>query len=231
MQDLDQKEYIERLKGIQVELPHLLDAVAEKERRFFEAVSSLEDRLDKSVHSLAASGMDKSGIGVWVIGCGPGEEAYTAGILLQENPDVGDFYVLGSDISENSLEVARRAVYPAEKTANVPLELKKKYFLKSKQQGESLVRVIPELRRRFSFRQINYARDFALREEMDIIICRDTLAYFQPPVQEVLIRKFCSFLTCGGFFLSGMHDDLSRMRVPLDRVGAGIYRRQEVDGQ
>lgn len=96
--------------------------------------------------------------------------------------------------------------------------------------GDSLLRVIPELRGKFSFRQINYAQDFTLREEMDIIVCRDTLAYFQRPVQEVLVRKFCSFLTCGGFFLSGMHDDLSRMRVPLVREDTGIYRRQMEEG-
>ncbi|MFO7817140.1 MAG: CheR family methyltransferase [Desulfovibrionales bacterium] len=224
----EQQQYIENLKGIQVELPYLLDAVSDTQKKFFENQDSLQAGLDMCIEEIFSSRAG-SELAVWVIGCGQGEEAYSVAMMLNEHPAAFDFHVLGTDISEDSLEIARRAIYDAAKIKNVPLPIIKNNFLRSRQKEKDLVRVAPEVRNMVAFRQINYARDFTLREQMDIVVCRNTLFYFHPSVQEVLLRKFCEFINPGGFFISGNNEDFSRMRVPLLEIDENIYRRDAED--
>ena len=224
----EQQQYVENLKGIQVELPYLLDAVSDTQKKFFANQDSLQAGLNICIEEIS-SGRADSELAIWVIGCGQGEEAYSVAIMLDEHPSVFDFHLLGTDISEDSLQVARRAIYDADKVKNVPLPVIKNNFLRSRQKDKDLVRVAPEVRNKVAFRQINYARDFTLREKMDIVICRNTLFYFHPSVQEVLLRKFCEFINPGGFFISGNNEDFSRMRVPLIEMDENIYRLETED--
>ncbi len=223
--DENGKDYLQSLKGIQLELPYLLDAVSGMQGDFFENKDFLKSNLHRAIKILLAS--EETGqLGVWVLGCSTGEEAYSVAILLEEYPEDFDYYILGTDISEEDLDVARKAIYDEKKIDVMERDLKEKYFLRKKDQQSTQVRLMPEIRSKVSFRQLNYARDFSLREEMSLAVCRNTLSYFNKTIQEGLIYKFCTFLHSGAFFLTGISEDISGMRVPLVFESEGLYRRE-----
>ncbi|MBI1920539.1 MAG: protein-glutamate O-methyltransferase CheR [Geobacter sp.] len=165
----------------------------------------------------------------WSAGCSTGEEPYTLAMVLQEfagSLPGFDFKILATDISTLVLEKAHQAVYPEERVHPVPLHLKRKYFLRSRDRSAGLVRVVPELREKVCFRHLNFmADDFGLREEQDIIFCRNVIIYFDRPTQERLLQRLCRQLAPGGHLFMGHSETLSGLNVPLTAVYPTVYRK------
>ena len=71
-----------------------------------------------------------SRVKVWSAGCSSGEEAYTLAMLLSEyarrQPGF-DFAILGTDVSNNVLEMARSGIYEESLVEPVPAELRRRY--------------------------------------------------------------------------------------------------------
>jgi chemotaxis protein methyltransferase CheR len=165
---------------------------------------------------------------VWSAGCSTGEEPYTLAMVLQdfaEHCPGFDFQILATDISTRVLETARLAIYQEERTGPVSLNRKKKYFLRSKDRKEGLVRVTPELRKKVQFRWLNFmGENFGLQDKFDIIFCRNVIIYFDRSTQEGLLRRFCGHLSsCGHLFL-GHSETLSGHGLPLRAVYPTVYR-------
>ncbi|WOI45629.1 CheR family methyltransferase [Acidovorax sp. BLS4] len=78
---------------------------------------------------------------------GPGEEPYTLAMVLSEfasrNPGF-DFQILATDISTRVLDKAQAAIYQEEQVEHIPLNLKKRYLLRSKDRNSGLIRIVPE---------------------------------------------------------------------------------------
>lgn len=166
---------------------------------------------------------------VWSAGCSTGEEAYTLAMVLNEFAEsvAGfDFQVLASDISVRALEAARLAVYAEERTDPVPIHLKRKYFLRSKDRSAAQVRVIPWLRRKVQFFRLNFMEDdFGMREKFDAIFCRNVIIYFDKTTQERLLQKFCHQLSPCGYVFLGHSETLGGLDVPLTMVYPTVYRK------
>lgn len=166
---------------------------------------------------------------VWSAGCSTGEEPYTLAMVLQEfaegSPGL-DYRILATDISTRVLEKAHQAIYPEERAHPVPQHLKRKYFLRSRDLSAGLVRITPALREKVRFRHLNFmADDFGLREEQDIIFCRNVIIYFDRPTQERLLRRLCRHMSPGGHLFMGHSETLSGLDVPLTAVYPTVYRK------
>lgn len=166
---------------------------------------------------------------VWSAGCSSGEEPYTLSMVLGEfaaGVAGFDYRVIATDICTEVLEKARLAVYREERAAPVPLHLKRKYLLRSRERSEGLVRVVPELREKVRFRRLNLmADDFGMEERVDIIFCRNVVIYFDRPTQERLLNRFCDQLCAGGYLFMGHSETLNGLDVPLTQVYPTVYRK------
>ncbi len=166
---------------------------------------------------------------VWSAGCSTGEEPYTLAMMLHEfkaGYDDFDYQILASDISTKVLEKAEQAVYCEDRVAPVPLQLKRKYLLRSKDRESGLYRIVPELRAKVRFRRINFMEsNFGMVEKMDIIFCRNVIIYFDRPTQEKLLKRFCTHIAAGGFLFMGHSETLSGFELPLVQVCPTVYRK------
>ncbi|HEY6839265.1 MAG TPA: protein-glutamate O-methyltransferase CheR [Geobacteraceae bacterium] len=166
---------------------------------------------------------------VWSAGCSTGEEAYTLAMVLNEFAEGNtgfDFQVLASDISVRALEAARLAVYAEERAEPVPIHLKRKYFLRSKDRSARQVRVIPALRRKVHFARLNFmADDFGMVEKFDAIFCRNVIIYFDKGTQERLLQKLCCQLSPHGYVFLGHSETLGGLDVRLSMVYPTVYRK------
>jgi chemotaxis protein methyltransferase CheR len=166
---------------------------------------------------------------IWSAGCSSGEEPYTMSVVLNEfkrlNPTF-NFSILGTDISNQVLERAAKGVYPEQKIDFVHLDLKKRYFLKSKDRHNPTVRVRPELQMHLSLKYLNLMdNSFDIKETYSSIFCRNVLIYFDRTTQEKVITKLCQHLEPGGYFFIGHSESLSGMNVPLQHIKPTIFKK------
>jgi chemotaxis protein methyltransferase CheR len=219
-------EYVFSEEGLRTELIHMIDAVTTNKTDFFREA----DHFDFLLNRLLPDRKKKGGapFRVWSAGCSTGEEPYTMAMVLEEHRRTDPSFawtLMATDISTKVLTLAMEGIYEMEKIMPVPLEYRKRYFLKSKDPNRSLVRVKPELRKRMDFRRLNFMdEDFGLRETFDMIFCRNVLIYFERMTQEKLLRKFCDRLAPDGYLFLGHSETLTGMDLPLRSIAPTIYR-------
>jgi len=221
------REYVFSEEGRESELPHLIDVVTTNKTEFFREASHF-DFLNEELLPQWTAVHQPGRLTVWSAGCSTGEEPYTIAMVLAEclaGQSGWDFEILGTDISREVLDKAARAVYRQDATGKVPWNLRSRYFMRSKDPKKKLVRIVPELRRKVGFRQLNFMDPFSFREKMDLIFCRNVIIYFERAVQEELFGKLARCLKQGGYLFIGHSETLSGMDLPLRQSKPTIYRK------
>ncbi|NCD24247.1 MAG: chemotaxis protein CheR [Deltaproteobacteria bacterium] len=220
-------EYLQTLKGLEVELPRMVDAVTTNTTSFFREPKHFEFLTTTILPEWTKRNPDRA-FSIWNAGCSSGEEPYTtAMVLLDYGERVGPlrFSILATDISTDILHKAARAVYEEEKIGTIPLDFRLKYLLRSKDRNKRLVRVAPEVRNTVGFRRLNFMDDFQFRECMDLIFCRNVMIYFDKKTQHELVQKFCDHLKPGGHLFIGHSESLSGTGLPLRQLAPATYQR------
>jgi chemotaxis protein methyltransferase CheR len=224
----DYCDYLFAPEGQEKELVQMLDMVTTNKTDFFRE----PDHFAHLTQQVLPDWIKKHPglpLSIWSAGCSSGEEPYTLAMVLSEfalkNPGF-DFRILATDISTRVLEKAKTAIYPEASVEPVPKELKKKYLLRSKDRTSGMVRIVPELREKVRFRRLNFMdEDFGMREQLDIIFCRNVIIYFDRPTQEKLLQRFHRQMKMGAFIFMGHSETLSGLDVPLVSVFPTVYRK------
>jgi chemotaxis protein methyltransferase CheR len=217
-------------EGIKNELVPLIDVVTTNKTDFFREPAHF-DFLNKNILvKIGVSGISRK-LKVWSAGCSSGEEPYTLAMILQDFAEKCygfDFSILATDICTTVLKKAALGIYQIEDVDPVPLELKRKYLLISRDRSKGMVRIAPELRRLVEFRRLNFMDDdFGISEPMDIIFCRNVIIYFDRQTQEKLLNKFCRHLAPGGYLFLGHSETLNGLDVPLMQVYSTVYKKKK----
>jgi chemotaxis protein methyltransferase CheR len=222
-------DYVFSKDGINNEIIHMLDVVSTNKTDFFREPVHFDylqaNVLPEFVQQKAASKTIK----VWSAGCSSGEEPYTISIVMAEfaerNPGF-DFSIIGTDISTQILQKAIDAVYKEDRVAIIPLELKKKYLLKSKDRLNPTVKISQNLRRKVRFGRLNFMdNQYDVPETFDVVFCRNVLIYFDRDTQEKVIQKLCTKLRSGGYFFLGHSESIMNMDVPLRQIKPTIFQK------
>ena len=210
------------------ELIHMIDVVSTNKTDFFREPNHFEFLKTVALGSLTRS--STSPLKVWSAGCSSGEEPYTIAMVINEFLGAGsafDFSILGTDISTSILRKAVNAIYTEERVSGIPLEVKKKYFLRSKDSEKQLVRIVPKVRSKVKFQRLNFMdSDYpSVPMDFDIVFCRNVLIYFDKPTQERVINRLCAHLKPGGYFFLGHSESIMDMKVPLKQIKPTIYQK------
>lgn len=223
-------QYIEYLfsdAGAAKELTPLIDAVTTNKTDFFREKAHFDYLVNTVLPELDP--FQRSNFSVWSAGCSTGEEPYTLAFILNEYftpARATQFTIYASDISMDVLKRATEGVYPAESAEVIPLELKKKYLLKSKNSDSQLVRICPEVRRQVNFIYLNFmSGEYDVPGNLDAVFCRNVLIYFNKGVQEQVLSRICEKIRSGGYLFLGHSESVMGMSLPLERVAATIYRK------
>ncbi len=150
------------------------------------------------------------------VGCSTGEEAYTLGIVLDQEAHAfeGGFRVVGMDRAETALAVARAGVYPASVGADLPSAIRSRYFEAS---GSDALAVSARLKKQVSFATRDVMNGVP-PGQYELIVCKNMLIYFgeqaRARVFEVLLRA----LSPSGALL------VARSEVPLVRALGHDFR-------
>jgi len=172
-------------------------------------------------------------INCWVAGCSTGEEVYSLAIMLEEEGLYERATILGTDIDPRVVETAREGVYPIERarefTRNYQLAGGRESFAGYYSAAYGLASMVPALKRNVRFR----AHDLGRHEspgQMQLILCRNVLIYFQPALQDRVVRLLHGSLVRGGFLALGSKESLrftgSAEAFEELEDGARVYRRR-----
>lgn len=224
------KEYINYLftpLGKVEELVPMVDAVTTNKTDFFRGPDHFEFI---AIHALPEFHERKiSSLRLWSAGCSSGQEPYTAAIVLSEYKaahSAFDFSILGTDLSMDILKKAVNAVYAEEQIRDIPQAYKAKYFLKSRNPENQIVRIVPALREKVTFDQVNLmVESYPVPGKFHIIFCRNVLIYFDRATQESVINKLAAKLEKGGYLFIGHSESLTQMDVPLKQIRPTIFQK------
>jgi len=226
------KEYIDYVfsnEGLNGEIIHMLDVVSTNKTDFFREPVHFDFLVHTALPELTQQKATNRTIKIWSAGCSSGEEPYTIAIVMadfaEKNPGI-DFSIIGTDISTQILQKAAEAVYKEDRVSIIPLETKRKYFLKSKDRTNPTVKVSPNLRKKVRFGRLNFMDNhYDVPETFDVIFCRNVLIYFDRETQARVIQKLCEKLRPDGYFFLGHSESIMNMQVPLKQVKPTIFKR------
>jgi len=211
-------EFIEVLERDPAEFEQLCNAVLINVTAFFRDGVPWDTVTTDIIPRLLESKGADAAIRVWSAGCASGEEAYTLAIVLAEVLGHEAFRervkIYATDVDEHALAVARHAVYGAHAVEGVAPDLLEKYFGRH----DSRYTFRKDLRRFVIFGRNDLVQDAPI-SRIDLLVCRNTLMYFNAATQARILARFHFALSDKGYLFLGRAETLlthNTMFSPVD---------------
>lgn len=190
------------------EMGALVDILTTNETYFLREEYQLKAFREEILPEMLKKKKDKT-IRIWSAGCSSGEEPYTLAMLVLEAslPSDWKIEIIGSDISQRVLQVARRGVYSNSSFRVMPDEYRERFFHKDE---SGKYHVNDELKEKVTFGKLNLldSQRINLIPTMDIILCRNVIIYFNNETKRRVIDNFYNKLNDGGYLLLGHSESL-----------------------
>lgn len=135
---------------------------------------------------------------IWSAACSTGDEPYSIVMALSRHLPLSKIQVIATDIDKQVLEKAKIGLYSKKSIANVPNDLKKRYFKKN---GE-FFHIADEIKKCVQFRQHNLLED-VYPAHCNMIVCRNVVIYFTDEAKKNIYLKFNRSLKNQGFLFIG----------------------------
>src|SRR5262245_8923467 len=195
-------DYLDFLEVHPDEYAQLFDTLLINVTEFFRDPVSWEHLREEVLPELLKAKPGEEPVRVWSAGCASGQEAYTAAIVLAEILGVEAYVervkIYATDIDEDALSTARLATYSRKEVASVPDALLERYF----EPGDQRFAFRKDLRRTVIFGRNNLVQDAPI-SRLDLLICRNTLMYFNAETQGRILRHFHFALRDHGALMLG----------------------------
>ena len=161
---------------------------------------------------------DSKPLRIWSAGAASGQEAYSAAMLLAEKFGIEGVRerakIYATDVDEEALKEGRRAVFSARDVENLPPGFAERYFTVD---GANAT-MNRELRRSVMFGRLDLLQDAPI-SRIDLLLCRNTLMYFNAEAQTRILSRFSFSVDSNGFLVLGRAEMLfshGAMFMPVD---------------
>jgi two-component system CheB/CheR fusion protein len=229
MSDVSVADYADYLDYLQVhpdEFTALFNTILINVTDFFRDPPAWDYLRDEVIGPLLASKLDGEAVRVWSAGCASGEEAYTLAIVLAEMMGPEQFRkqvkIYATDVDEEGLTHARHAAYSDRNVRAVPPELIERYF----EPNSNRYVFRSDLRRSVIFGRNDLVQDAPI-SRIDLLVCRNTLMYFNAETQSRILSRFHFALTDVGVLFLGKAEMLlshASLFTPID-LKRRVFRR------
>lgn len=225
--------YLAYLQAHPNELQALFDDLLIGVTSFFREPETFLTLKEKVFPELVQKKVPHEFMRVWVPGCSTGEEVYSLAIVLQEFieekalTDVR-IQIFGTDANEKNIEKARQGTYPKSIEEHVSENRLKRFF--TAYNGH--YRITKFIRDMCIFAKQDITSDPPF-SNLDIIMCRNVLIYFDSHLHEKILPIFHYGLKPGGFLILGESESVGKFQYlfePLSPRGL-IYRKKQAQPQ
>lgn len=209
---------------------HFIEHLLVHETYFFRHPAQLQLLRDRIFRELDAQRRDagRGELVVWNAGCSTGEETWTLALLASET-DQGPaipLSILATDLSEPALATARNGVYDRLHGLDSFRAIPPWALRHFRENDNSAWRVPDKLRHGVSFRRHNLLDPPAIAYA-DLVVCRNTLIYFDEAANRRAQDNLAAALRPGGVLVLGSADTL-RVTCGFESIasiGATAYRK------
>jgi chemotaxis protein methyltransferase CheR len=213
--------------GLETELVHLINAVSTNKTDFFRESAHFDFMWNTALPAFAKAGRRQ--IKLWSAAASIGAEAYSAAMVMQEfrrQKRGPEFSIVATDISTEVLDVAVIGRFPQSMMDPVPADLYARYVLQALDPGLDEVRIVPELRTKIAWGRLNLMdRSSPIGRDMDLILCRNILIYFNKPTQDEVLARLTSHLVPGGYLILGHAEASAAAKLGLTQIANTIYQK------
>lgn len=214
----------------------------EDRRRFIEALTTHTTSFFREtpqfdwLRETGLPDMMRAGIGrrrpieIWSAACSSGQELFSALMLVAALPGMEDTDIpcrgVGTDLSGAILARCERAIYGRDEIAGIPLPLRRRFLLSSREDPDRF-RIVPELRRQARWVRANLTRAGDLvGVRADIAFLRNVLIYFDAPTRQTVLGNVIARINPGGYLLTGHSETIDARAFGLTSVRPSIYRKK-----
>lgn len=194
-------DYIDYLEVHPQEFDHLFNTILINVTSFFRDRPAWDYLATEIIPRILARKEPSEQIRIWSAACASGQEAYTLAILLTQALGVEQFKrvkIYATDVDEEALQQARHGSYNAKEVADISADLLEQYF----EGSDSKYTFRKDLRRSVIFGRHDLVTDAPI-SRIDLLVCRNSLMYFNSETQSKIITRFNFALNEGGFLFLG----------------------------
>jgi chemotaxis protein methyltransferase CheR len=208
----DLAPYLELLRADKAELEAFLDRVTINVSQLWRNPDQWA-RLEHDVLPELIAAPPAGRLRAWSAGCSYGAEALTLAALARHVAPRAQVRITGTDIDRRIVERARTGVFTAEDARDAPAALLERFFASG---DDGTWKARPEILASVAFEVGDLLRLPERREAYDLVLCRNTVIYFNDDVRDALHGRLVASLRPGGYLVVG-----STERV-TDAAGLGL---------
>jgi two-component system CheB/CheR fusion protein len=190
----DYKDYLEVHPG---EFVQLFNTILINVTSFFRDPEAWDYLAQEVVPAMLERKAPGAPVRVWSAGCAAGQEAYTIAMLLAEAMGWEAYRervkIFATDVDQEALAQARQASYSVKEVEMLGPQRLERYF--DLINGRYVFR--GDLRRAVIFGRNDLMEDAPI-SRLDLLVCRNTLMYFNAGAQARILRRFHFALNGGG---------------------------------
>ena len=202
-------EYLEVLRTDRAEVERFLDRVTINVSQLWRHPGQFEVLERHVLPELA----EKGRVRAWSAGCSYGAEAFTLAAVCKAVVPKANVTITGVDIDPRMVERAREAIFSAADARSVKPGLMDTWFEKLPNGG---FQAKPELRAIARFEVGDLLRVRPRPAAYDLVMCRNTVIYFNDEVRDALHARLVTALRPGGYLVVGATERVS------DPAGIGL---------
>jgi len=193
------------------ELAQLVSLLTINETYFYREQEHLQLLTETLLATIQVDQPENSPIRIVSVGCSIGAEPYSIALALLQKigwQKMADISILGVDVDQTVLNIARLGEYHHHAFRGLPNDLKQRYFTETQPGNFMLDKKIRDL---VDFQYMNIAASVlpAQIQAVDIIFFRNVSIYFDESTRRRIQANIASMLKPGGYLVMGVTESLS----------------------
>ena len=198
----------------------IVEVLLTNETSFFRDRAAFDFLAQSAIPTLLKNRGPSERIRIWCAATSSGQEAYSFAILLDGLVALDrQIDLIATDLSEAAIARAKAGLYSQfEVDRGLTPDLLAHYFVQDNEQW----RACDPIRRQVKFRTFNLLDHFGWLGEIDIVLCRNVLIYFEPGVRNEIHKKLRDALAPDGYLILGDTESSVGHFAPAKSV-RGLY--------
>jgi len=200
----------------------ITEAMATNETSFFRDPAAFEFLACSALPAIARARGQRRRIRIWCAAASTGQEIYSLAMIVDESGLAAQGWkidLIATDLSEAAIARAEEGLYaPYEIERGLEPARLDRYFASETGQW----RVADRLRHMVTFRVFNLLDHFGWLGEVDLILCRNVLFYFESHAKTLVQAKLADALAPDGYLFLGDNESADAQFAPAASRGVFV---------
>lgn len=162
-------------------------------------------------------------LNIWSAACSTGDEPYSLVMAFSRHIPLSNIHITATDIDKQVIAQAQTGLYNEKSVANVPADLKSKFFTKV---GASY-QIANEVKRCVTFKEHNLLKD-SYPTGFDLILCRNVVIYFTDEAKDMIYKNFYNSLKKHGILFIGSTEQITNYKeLGYNRISSFYFSKED----